>query len=307
MQRLSATIAESAAQRQDTFSSVETWSWLAITVMVPDAFFLLTAFTWTVALCPACKTPWAGETVSVGGGCACQVREETPVFLRVSVAVAPWTLQAPVSFGAGPGVAADVGEETGEVVASAVAVPDSFRTVGVAEEDAVGGRTGVCGRRERASAANTAMTTKRTPAASNTRCARVRLRNHDSHSMTQARLAPRTKLGLAAAPVVACVGDGAALPRLRSPLAHAVTAVQIRAGNSREGRRRARHCSGVSGRMNGASASRSLRISAMVSSGGSRCGSRTTRRRGWSLRGPPGISTGRRCRRWTTSRSGRVT
>ena len=85
-----------------------------------------------------------------------------------------------VSFGAGPGVAADVGEETGEVVASAVAVPDSSRTVGVAEEDAVGGRTGACGRRERASATNTAMTTKRRPAASSARCARVRLRSHAS-------------------------------------------------------------------------------------------------------------------------------
>ena len=82
-------LAESAVQRQDTFSSVETLLWLAITVMVPDAVFLLTALTWTVALSPAWRAPWAGEMVSVGGGCACQVKGEAPVFLMVIVAVAP--------------------------------------------------------------------------------------------------------------------------------------------------------------------------------------------------------------------------
>ena len=78
----------SGAQRQETFSCVDPVSWLAVTVMVPVAVFLFLALTWTVALCPASSVPCAGETVSVGGDCACQVKEELPRFLTVSVAIA---------------------------------------------------------------------------------------------------------------------------------------------------------------------------------------------------------------------------
>src|SRR5262249_48886461 len=127
------------AQRQVTLSCVDTVPWLAVTMIVPAAVFLFLALTWTAALCPTSSVPCVGETVSVGGGCACQLREELPIFLTVSVAVALWSVQVGASFSADPAgaVAPGVGEGAGEPVADAVGVPDPASAVSDAEgEDA---------------------------------------------------------------------------------------------------------------------------------------------------------------------------
>src|SRR5262249_46556023 len=91
-----------------------------------------------------------GETVSVGGGCACQVKAEVPTFLMVNVAVVPWSAQVSVNFRAGPVVAVVPGVEAGagEPVADAVAVPDRACAVSDAEGEDVereGVRSGACG------------------------------------------------------------------------------------------------------------------------------------------------------------------
>src|SRR5262245_29062429 len=143
--------------------------------MVPDGVFLFAALTWMVALCPACRAPCVGESVSIGGGCACQVKEEAPTFLSVTVPVTPRTEQASVNFGA---TGADVVEAAGETVATVEAVPESASTVRTAEEESEEDELVGCSCREKASAANTATTAKRRPAASIQRCLCVLRRNH---------------------------------------------------------------------------------------------------------------------------------
>jgi hypothetical protein len=157
-------------QRQETLSCVDRLSWLAITVMVPAAVFLFLALTWTAALCPASSVPCTGETVSVGGGCACQVREELPRFLTVSVAVAPESTQVSASFGVDPAgaVAPGGGEEAGDPVADAVAVRDLASAVSETEgEDAESTWSGVCDRCDKVSTATT--TARSRPAAASQR------------------------------------------------------------------------------------------------------------------------------------------
>ena len=107
-------------------------------MMVPETVFLFTVLTSTFVLCPACSAPCAGETVRVGGGCACQVRGNALTFLRVRVAVAPWRVHVSANFGVSVRVARGVGESVATSVADAAAVPESANAVSTAEEESDG-------------------------------------------------------------------------------------------------------------------------------------------------------------------------
>ena len=158
------------AQRQETLSCVDTVSWLATTVMVPIAIFLFLALTWTAALCPAASVPCAGETMSVGGDCACQVKEELPRFLTVSVAVAPLSTQVSASFSVDPAgaVAPGGGEGVGDPVVDAVAVRDPASAVSDLEgDDGEDTWSGACDRYDKASTASA--TARSRPAAASQR------------------------------------------------------------------------------------------------------------------------------------------